>query len=170
MAQRARQAPPGPGKPKEEPPAPLPKPEPPRREGPDDFQDPPQRKTGPILLDTTRPTQPLKRGRTFDPRLVPRVPASVTTDPSRQFHALLGLPPQPQDSPRPQPKPGARPDLDALLASLSPPRARVIRQILSGDNTRLKRALLAFIQDARFARLDFESQRRALAAFDLRWP
>jgi hypothetical protein len=176
MTQRSRKDPPAPEKPKEDAPAPAaapapaPRPELPRREGPDAFQDSPQRKASPLLLDPLRPQQPLKRGRTFDPRLVPRVPASVTTDPSRQFHALLGLPPEPKAAPRPQPKPGSKPDLDALLASLNPARARVIRQILSGENTRLKRALLAFIQDAKFARLDFESQRRALAAFDLRWP
>jgi hypothetical protein len=137
------------------------------KDGPDKFVGAPRRKL--LALDVSKPLAPVKRGRTFDPRIIPLVPASVTTDPSRQFHALLGLP-QSSKSPKPQPKQTGKPDIDALLASLSPARAKLIRQILSGENTRLRRALLAFIQDARFARLDFEHQRRALAAFDLRWP
>ncbi|MGI5862682.1 MAG: hypothetical protein ACOX6T_11575 [Myxococcales bacterium] len=140
----------------------------PVREGPDKFQE--GRRQAPIALDPTRPLEPVKRARTFDPRLVPLVPASVTTDPSRQFHALLGLPPtktKPPEKP-PAPSKDGKPDIEALLETLSPARAKLIRQIISGRNTRLRRALLAFIEDAKFARLDFEQQRRALAAFDLR--
>ncbi|HCF58687.1 MAG TPA: hypothetical protein DFS52_11930 [Myxococcales bacterium] len=140
----------------------------PTRDGPDKFQD--GRRRAPIALDAPRPLEPVKRARMLDPRLMPLVPASVTTDPSRQFHALLGLPPtkvKPPEKP-PESSKGGKADIEALLATLSPARAKVIRQIISGRNTRLRRALLAFIEDAKFARLEFEQQRRALAAFDLR--
>jgi hypothetical protein len=117
----------------------------------------------------------------LDPKLVPFVPPAATADPSRQFHALLGLPQarpatvpgkgRPDElPPPPPPKPRELPPgIEELLKTLPPARAQIVRQVLTGPESRLQRALTAFVEDQRFRRLDFESQRRALAAFDLRY-
>ncbi len=169
-----------------------------RRDGPDGFQDPNAKKPV-VALNVVRndPGSAIPRSRVLDPRLVPLVPPTVTTDPARQFHALLGLPrqmkqpatppPAAEEKPRPPPKakpapppkpvlpPAPRPPpqapeaIERILSTLPAARAQIIRQILLGPESRLKRALRAFLEDPKFQRLDFESQRRALAAFDLRY-
>lgn len=103
------------------------------------------------------------RGRLLDPRLIPVVPAHVTSDAGRQFHALLGLPTQARPASRPR---GF--DLEALLASLPDARATQLRRVLEGPRSGLQRRLRSFIDDPKFRALDFDAQRRALAAFELR--
>jgi hypothetical protein len=187
-----------PATPAEEKPAtpaePAPAPQPARRAGPDRFQEGPGRKAAfNMRPERNDPGSNIPRSRVLDPRLIPLVPPTVTTDPSRQYHALLGLPraelpklaepvppkpvvkakpapkPKPPPPPPPPPKPPeAAPAIEKLLVTLPPARATIIRQVLLGPESRLKRALRAFMEDQRFQKLDFESQRRSLAAFDLK--
>ncbi|HEY3448859.1 MAG TPA: hypothetical protein VGK67_21040 [Myxococcales bacterium] len=186
--------------------APAAAPEPPRRGGPDRFQDGASQRKPAFVMKPERndPGSAIPRSRVLDPRLIPVVPPSVTTDPARQFHALLGLPKAPvakplppeipppptKPAPRPRPEPKARakpppkpaapppaapeppqgpPEIEKILRTLPPARAHIIRQVITGPESRLKRALRAYIEDQRFKSLDFEAQRRALAAFDLRY-
>lgn len=182
-------------------------PEPPRRGGPDRFQDGTSQRKPAFVMKPERndPGSAIPRSRVLDPRLIPVVPPSVTTDPARQFHALLGLPkappakplppepppaPKPAAKPKPEPKakakpppkpappppeeprrepPQAPPEIERILKTLPPARASIIRQVITGPESRLKRALRAFLEDGRFKAMDFEAQRRALAAFDLRY-
>ncbi|MGC4117306.1 MAG: hypothetical protein QM765_22645 [Myxococcales bacterium] len=184
---------------------PAPAPGPPARSGPDRFQDgSSQRKPAFVLKPERNEPSGIPRSRVLDPRLIPVVPPSVTTDPARQFHALLGLPkamapkplpprveepppppPKPRAEPRVKPKPAAQAappkvetkpeppqapaEIEKILKTLPPARAHIIRQVITGPESRLKRALRAFIEDPKFKGLDFEAQRRALAAFDLRY-
>ena len=177
-------------KPAEAAPAPAPAALPPnprrRSNGPDKFQDTPGKKPAFVMQPLRNdPAGRMPRSRVLDPRLVPLVPPTVTTDPSRQFHALLGLPqpegflpdgqkppPRRPDEPPPPPPPKPRElpaGVDRILKSLPNARAQIIKQVLTGPESRLQRALTAFIEDQRFQKLDFDSQRRALAAFDLRY-
>lgn len=131
----------------------------------DGFDAPSQTRKKVEIAPPTRPTPAPRRGRLLDPRLIPVVPAHVTSDAGRQIHALLGLPSKSRKPSRPLQGPV---DLDALLESLQPARAQQLKRVLLGRPTELKRRLKAFIDDPKFAELDFESQRRALAAFELR--
>jgi len=187
-------------------------PEPAKRGGPDRFQDGASQRKPAFVLKPERndPGSAIPRSRVLDPRLIPVVPPSVTTDPARQFHALLGLPrapapkplppkveepppkppePKPRPEPKAKPRPAhkaapappkeeskpvpaprqAPPEIEKVLKTLPPARASIIRQVLTGPESRLKRALRAFVEDQRFRSRDFEAQRRALAAFDLRY-
>lgn len=180
-------------------------PAPQRPSGPDRFQDGSGRRPPAFVMKPERhEAAPAPRARVLDPRLVPVVPPSVTTDPARQFHALLGLPRPPAPPPKPAPPPApaakpkppprpkapakakpppkpappppeeddelqAAPEIERILRTLPPARANIIRQVITGPESRLKRALRAFLEDPKYTRLDFEAQRRALAAFDLRY-
>ena len=62
----------------------------------------------------------------------------------------------------------ARLIIEAHLRALPPAQAKGLNRILEGSDSRLKRALEAYVDDSRFAKLDTVSQRRALAAFQLR--
>jgi hypothetical protein len=110
---------------------------------------------------------PPPRGRILDPHLIPLVPPGVTTDPARQFHALLGLPPQVKRAPA---KAASSPegDLETLLAKLPGPRAKLIRDVLSGSNTPGKSRLEGLIGQADFQKLDDAEKCRALGKIDLR--
>lgn len=146
----------------------------------DGFELEPGKRPAFVLQPQRFESNPMPRSRVLDPRLMPHVPPTATSDPARQFHALLGLPrrpvpppPAPVEAPRPPPKPEPPAEapfgLEKILQTLPPARAAIIRQVLTGPSSRLKRALTAFVEDQKFQRMDFESKRRALAAFDLRY-
>lgn len=132
--------------------------------GPDGFEAPRKKSA---LQFGERPSAPPPRGRILDPHLIPLVPPGVTTDPARQFHALLGLPPQVRRAEAKAAPPPVE-DLETLIAKLPGPRAKLIRDVLSGLDTPAKSRLEGLIGHADFQRLDETEKRRALGKIDLR--
>ena len=131
----------------------------PARTGPDAFVA--ARPKGPVLLEA-RPG--LSQASPHEPSWVPHIPPGVTSDPARQFQAMLG--------PLKDAVAGAGPikslDVTALLSSLPAPRAKLLRGVLAEpDESPRRLALQAFLDDPKLAALDVVKQRKALAAFAL---
>ena len=146
----------------------------PERKGPDGFDQQSPQKRRQVALDARPPTPP-PRGRILDPRLIPLVPPTVTTDPARQFHALLGLPPQvkkPQGAKAGEPKEEQHSalvvDLEVVAKLVSAPRAKLIRSVVTGAEGPTKKRLLELLLSPTFAALPEAEKRKALARLDLR--